>query len=91
MRLAYGWQWIAQTNSVLKLGMKTRNAAGDCRLNIRIDNRVGRYALAVQFAVRGEYLPIPLIFGAVVLILATAAVLACYFPARRAAHCRYVP
>ena len=28
----------------------------------------------------------PLIFGGVTLILATAAVLACYIPARRAAH-----
>jgi putative ABC transport system permease protein len=28
----------------------------------------------------------PLIFGSVTLILATAAILACYIPARRAAH-----
>jgi putative ABC transport system permease protein len=28
----------------------------------------------------------PLIFGGVTLILATAAILACYIPARRAAH-----
>ncbi len=81
IRMAMG----ANTNSVLKLVVKQgmRLAIAGLVLGVLISLAAMRFMGDLLFGVSPHD---PLIFSAVVLILATAAVLACYIPARRAAR-----
>ena len=81
IRMAMG----AQTNSVLKLVVKQgmRLAIVGLVLGLTVAFAAMRVLSSLLFGVSAHD---PLIFGGVTLILATAAVLACYIPARRAAH-----
>ena len=81
IRMAMG----AQTASVLKLVVKQgmRLAVGGLILGLVLAFAAMRALSSLLYEVSAHD---PLIFGGVTLILATAAVLACYIPARRAAH-----
>jgi predicted permease len=81
IRMAMG----AQAGGVLKLVVKQgmRLAVAGLVLGLVIAILAMRLMSSLLFGVSPHD---PLIFGAVVLILATAAVLACYFPARRASR-----
>ena len=81
IRMAMG----AQTGSVLKLIVKQgmRLAIAGLMLGLVIALVTMRSLSSLLYGVSAYD---PLIFGGVFLILATAAVLACYFPARRAAR-----
>jgi predicted permease len=81
IRMAMG----AQTDSVLKLVVKQgmRLAIAGLVLGLIIALVTMRSLSSLLYGVSAYD---PLIFGGVFLILATAAVLACYFPARRAAR-----
>jgi putative ABC transport system permease protein len=75
----------AQTNSVLKLIVRQgmRLAIAGLVLGLVIALVTMRSLSSLLYGVSAYD---PLIFGGVFVILATAAVLACYFPARRAAR-----
>jgi predicted permease len=81
IRMAMG----AQTGSVLRLVIQQgiRLAMAGLTLGLVIGLVAMRSMSSLLFGVSPHD---PLIFGVVVVILATAAVLACYFPARRAAR-----
>ena len=81
IRMAMG----AQTSSVLALVVKQgmRLAAMGLMLGLLVALAAMRVLSSLLFGVSAHD---PLIFGSVSLILATAAILACYFPARRAAR-----
>lgn len=81
IRMAMG----AQTASVLKLVVKQgmRLAVGGLILGLVLAFAAMRALSSLLYEVSAHD---PLIFGGVTLILATAAVLACYIPARRAAR-----
>ncbi len=81
IRMAMG----AESNSVLKLVVKQgmRLAIAGLTLGLAIALLAMHSLSSLLYGVSAYD---PLIFGGVVLILATAAVLACYFPARRAAR-----
>ncbi len=81
IRMAMG----AQTGSVLKLVVKQgmRLAIIGLVLGLVVAFVAMRLLSSLLFGVSAHD---PLIFGGVTLVLATAAVLACYIPARRAAH-----
>ena len=81
IRMAMG----AQTSSVLALVVKQgmRLAAIGLMLGLLVAFAAMRVLSSLLFGVSAHD---PLIFGSVSLILATAAILACYFPARRAAR-----
>jgi predicted permease len=81
IRMAMG----AQTGSVLKLVVQQgmRLAIIGLVLGLVVAFAAMRLLSSLLFGVSAHD---PLIFGGVTLILATAAVLACYIPARRAAH-----
>jgi len=81
IRMAMG----AQTGSVLKLVVKQgmRLAIIGLVLGLVVALAAMRLLSSLLFGVSAHD---PLIFGGVTLVLATAAVLACYIPARRAAH-----
>ncbi len=81
IRMAMG----AQTGSVLKLVVRQgmRLAIVGLVLGLAIAFAAMRVLSSLLFGVSAHD---PLIFGSVTLILATAAILACYIPARRAAH-----
>ena len=81
IRMAMG----AQSNNVLKLIVKQgmRLAIAGLTLGLVVALVVMRLFSSLLYGVSAYD---PLIFGGVLLILATAAVLACYFPARRAAR-----
>ena len=81
IRMAMG----AQTRSVLKLVVKQgmRLAIVGLVLGLVVAFAAMRVLSSLLFGVSAHD---PLIFGGVMLILATAAILACYIPARRAAH-----
>ena len=81
IRMAMG----AQTGSVLSLVVKQgmRLAIVGLVLGLVVAFAAMRLLSSLLFGVSAHD---PLIFGGVTLVLATAAVLACYIPARRAAH-----
>jgi putative ABC transport system permease protein len=81
IRMAMG----AQTNSVLKLIVKQgmRLAIAGLVLGLVAALLVMRWVSSLLYGVSAHD---PLIFGGVFLVLATAAALACYIPARRAAR-----
>ena len=81
IRMAMG----AQSNNVLKLIVKQgmRLAIAGLTLGLVVALVVMRLFSSLLYGVSAYD---PLIFGGVLLILTTAAVLACYFPARRAAR-----
>ena len=81
IRMAMG----AQTSSVLALVVKQgmRLAVIGLMLGLLVAFAAMRVLSSLLFGVSAHD---PLIFGSVSLILATAAILACYFPARRAAR-----
>ena len=81
IRMAMG----AQTGSVLSLVVKQgmRLAIVGLVLGLVVAFAAMRVLSSLLFGVSAHD---PLIFGGVTLILATAAILACYIPARRAAH-----
>jgi putative ABC transport system permease protein len=81
IRMAMG----AQTGSVLSLVVKQgmRLAIVGLVLGLVVAFAAMRVLSSLLFGVNAHD---PLIFGGVTLILATAAILACYIPARRAAH-----
>ena len=81
IRMAMG----AQTTSVLSLVVKQgmRLAIIGLVLGLVVAFAAMRVLSSLLFGVSAHD---PLIFGGVTLILATAAILACYIPARRAAH-----
>jgi putative ABC transport system permease protein len=81
IRMAMG----AQTGSVLSLIVKQgmRLAIVGLVLGLVVAFAAMRVLSSLLFGVSAHD---PIIFGGVTLILATAAILACYIPARRAAH-----
>ena len=81
IRMAMG----AQTGSVLSLVVKQgmRLAIVGLVLGLVVAFAAMRVLSSLLFGVSAHD---PIIFGSVTLILATAAILACYIPARRAAH-----
>jgi len=81
IRMAMG----AQTSSVLSLVVKQgmRLAIVGLILGLAVAFAAMRLLSSLLFGVSAHD---PIIFGGVTLVLATAAILACYIPARRAAH-----
>jgi len=81
IRMAMG----AQTDNVLKLVIRQgmRLAVGGLVLGLAVALFAMRVLSSLLFGVSAHD---PLIFGGVSLILATAAIVACYIPARRAAR-----